>query len=228
VLAAALVLGAVWGTMVAYQSHQSQTTRQAALTRFAVATRAYNNGDYVTAAREFLGAAQISPGSDVGRMARRNAVTALLAQGSRQERRDSPGAERTYGEVLRIDPDNAQAYASLAVIYFNRGAHTQAFAYWDRALALWTDQIGRGTLDADEMRSARQGLSIAEQNYGSALWTHAETLFGQRRIPEATQFWQRVLQVAPGSQVAIWAQNRLNTVGNAGMGIFPSYMGAAQ
>jgi hypothetical protein len=228
VLAAALVLSAIWGTMVAYQSHQAQATRQAALTRFATATKAFEGGDYATAAREFLGAAQISPGSDVGRMARRNAITALLAQGSRQERRDSSGAERTYLEALRMDPDTAQAYASLALIYFNRDQRSQAFNYWDRALALWTEQIGRGTLDADAMRSARQGLAVAEQNYGNALWRHAEQLYNTRRNTEAIQFWQRVLQVAPGSPVAEWAQNRLNTVGNAGMGIFPSYMGATQ
>ena len=32
---------------------------------------------------------------------------------------------------------------------------------------------------------------------------------------------------APGSREAVAAQNRLDTVGSTGLGIFPSYMGAA-
>jgi hypothetical protein len=91
---------------------------------------------------------------------------------------------------------------------------------------LWHDQITRGALDDDEMRDARQGLQRAEQNYAAALIPQADQLYSQRRIGEAIQIWQRVLQVAPGSRWAVIAQDNLNRVGTGGMGIFPSYMGA--
>jgi tetratricopeptide (TPR) repeat protein len=227
VLAAALVLGVVWGTMIAYQSHQSNANRQAALAQSQMALKSYERGDYDRAMREFLRAAELSPGSPIGRQARRNAVNSALSAGvARQNRRDLSGAESGYMAALRIDPENAQAYASLALLQYEAGRRPQAFAYWDRALMLWHDQITRGALDADEMRDARQGLQRAEQNYAATLIPQADLLYSQRRIGEAIQIWQRVLQVAPGSRWAVIAQDNLNRVGTGGMGIFPSYMGA--
>jgi len=87
-------------------------------------------------------------------------------------------------------------------------------------------EVGRGEMDAGEARDARQGLAAAERNYAAALLRQAEELYVQRRNGEAIQFWQRVLEVAPGSPEAMAAQDRLNKVGSAGLGIFPSYMGA--
>ena len=227
VLAAAVVLTGVWGTMVAYQTYQSNASRQLAMTHFVVAKKAFDQGDYDQARREFLKAAQVSPGSDVGRMARRSAVNSALTMGSqRQNRGDNLGAGTAYLDVLHIDPENAQAHAWLAILLFDRGQRTQAFAYWDRAIALWNQQLTRGEMDAGEARDARQGLAAAERNYAAALLRQAEELYVQRRNGEAIQFWQRVLEVAPGSPEAMAAQDRLNKVGSAGLGIFPSYMGA--
>jgi serine/threonine-protein kinase len=228
VLAAAVVLAGIWGTMAAYQSYQSNASRQAAMAHFTVAKKAFDQGDFGQATREFLQAAQISPGSDVGRVARHNAVNATLAMGNqRQNRNDLPGAEAAYLDVLRIDPENAKAHSWLAVLLFEQGQRSQAFNYWDRAIALWNQQLQRGTLDAEETRDARQGLAQAEQNYGRALFQQAEALYAQKQNSAAIQYWQKVLLVSPGSQEAVAAQNRLDTVGSTGMGIFPSYMGAA-
>jgi serine/threonine protein kinase len=227
VIAAALVLAAVWGTMVAYQSHQSNANRQAALAQSQIALKSYERGDFERAMEEFLRAAQLSPGSPIGRQARRNAVNSALSAGVTYQNRQNPArAEAAYMAALRIDQENAQAYASLALLHYERGRRAQAFAYWDRALMLWHDQISRGALDADEVQDARRGLQRAEQNYAAALIQHADQLYTQRRTGEAIQTWQRVLQVAPGSRWAVIAQDRLNRVGSAGMGIFPSTMGA--
>jgi tetratricopeptide (TPR) repeat protein len=228
IVAAAVVLGGIWGTMTAYESYQSNANRQLAMNYFNGAKRAFDQGDYDQAARGFLKASQVSPGSDVGRVARRNAVNSALAVGSqRQNRGDTAGAEAAYENVLQIDPGNAQAYAWLAVLLFGRGQRAQAFAYWDRALALWNQQFSRGEMDAGEARDAHQGLVTAEQNYARALLQQAEELYAVHHNGEAMQDWQRVLEVAPGSPEAMMAQRRLDTVGSAGMGIFPSYMGAA-
>jgi tetratricopeptide (TPR) repeat protein len=226
-VAAALVLCGIWGLMVGYEHYQSTANRQAALTHFNTAAKAFDRHDYALATAEFLKAARISPGSDVGRVARRNAVNASLAAGyARQDRGDSAGAEQAFLGTLRIDPSNAQAHASLALLLYNRGQHNPAFAYWDRALLLWHEQLTRGELDGEATREAREQLARAEQNYATALYNHAQSLSEQRRNGEAIPVWQRVIQVAPGSQVAVMAQDRLNTVGSAGMGIFPSTMGA--
>jgi serine/threonine-protein kinase len=228
ILAAGVVLAGIWGTMMAYQNYQSNANREAAWAMFTVAKQAFDRGDYGQATQEFLRAAQISPGSDVGRVARHNAVNSALAIGSqRQNLGDNAGAEAAYLEVLKIDPENAQAHAWLAVLLFNRGQRSQAFAYWDRAIALWNQQFSRGEMDAGETAEARQAMAAAERSYASALLRQAEELYAARRNGEAIQFWERVLEVAPGSPEAIAAQNRLNTVGSGGMGIFPSYMGAA-
>jgi serine/threonine protein kinase len=228
VLAAALVLAAVWGTMVAYQSHQSNANRQAALAQSQTALKAYERGDYDRAMQGFLRAAELSPGSPIGRQARRNAVNSALAAGvAHQNRRNLSGAEAAYNIALRIDPENAQAHAYMATLLYRRGLRGQAFAYWDRALMFWHQELSGGQLDADALRAARQGLQVAEQDYAEALIRYADQLYAQRRGGEAIPIWQRVLQVAPGSRWAVIAQDRLNRVGTVGMGIFPSTMGAA-
>src|SRR5260370_25316525 len=152
------------------------------MAHFTIAKKAYDQGDYNRATSEFLEAARRSAGSDVGRIARRNAVNSVLEMGSqRQSRGDTAGAETAYEGVLRIDPENAQAHAWLAILLFDRGQRSQAYAYWDRAMALWNQQLARGEMDAGEMRDARQGLAAAEQNYARALLRQAGGVDALRR-----------------------------------------------
>jgi tetratricopeptide (TPR) repeat protein len=225
VLTAGLVLFGVWGTMRAYESHQSRANEQAALQHARTAEKAYNGGNYELAKREFLRAAEISPGSSVGRISRRNAVNSTLMEASARLRHGNrAGAEEAYLEALRIDPSSAAAYAELAVLLYNRGRRTESFTYWDRALSLWHEQLRGGNLETEEVRTAREGLAHAEQNYARALLQEGDHLARLRRNHEAIQIWQRVLQVAPGSRTALVAQQRLNEVSSIGLGIFPSYM----
>ena len=155
-------------------------------------------------------------------------MNAALAMGSQQQSRENvTGAEAAYLDAIRMDPENAKAHAWLAVLLFQQRQRNQAFAYWDRAITLWNQQLQGGTLDAGEVQDARQGLAQAEQNYGRALLIQADELSAERRSSEAIQYWQHVILVSPGSPEARIAQGRLDTAGSAGASIFPSQMGAS-
>jgi tetratricopeptide (TPR) repeat protein len=226
IVAAGLVLLGIWGTMRAWESYQSNASRQAAMAQFAQARKAFDAGDFDAATRGFYQAMKMSPGSDVGRVARHNAVNSALSAGAqRQKRHDVAGAQAAYMEALRIDPESASAYSELGSLLFNSAQWNQAFAYWDRALQLWQQQVRQGRLDADEVRAAHEGVARTEQNYANALVRQGDQLKSQQRMSEAVQVWQRALQIGAGSSAAVAAQDRLNQFGGFGTGggeIFPN------
>ncbi|HYM23121.1 MAG TPA: tetratricopeptide repeat protein [Vicinamibacterales bacterium] len=104
-------------------------------------------------------------------------------------------AIKWYGEALTLSPNNVDVSTDLGVCYYYTNQPDKALAQFDKSLAL-------------DPKHAKTLLNVG-----------IVKAFGKQDLKGATDAWQKVLDVAPGSQEAAAAKRALDTIQSSHPGI---------
>jgi tetratricopeptide (TPR) repeat protein len=210
VAAGLVVLFLVWSTMQAYREFQRTQTRADAVKHADAGWLAYKGKQYERAIAEFERAAQVDPRSEVGRTARLNGAHVAAEYGQILEGNGNLGdAKRYYERAIRLEPSYALAHQWLARVVAQQGDDRAEF-FWQQAIALATAQSQQSGLTDDQRKEADSVINEAPREWGNFLLQRAHKFRFAGRIQEARDTFQRVIEVAPGTDAAAVAQQWLD------------------
>jgi tetratricopeptide (TPR) repeat protein len=211
VAAGLVVLFLVWSTMQAYREFQRTQTRASAIKHADAGWRAYKGKQFELAIAEFERAAQFDPSSSVGRTARLNGAHVAAEYGQMLEGNGNLGeARRSYERAIRLESSYALAHQWLARVVAQQDDDARAEFLWQRAIALATAQSQQSGLTDDQRKEAAAVIDQAPREWGNFLLQRALQRRYAGRIQEARDLFQRVIEVAPGTDAAATAQQWLD------------------
>jgi hypothetical protein len=211
VVAALVLLFLFWSTMQAYREFQRTQTRASAAKLADQGYQAYRGHQYEVAIADFERAAQLDPRSDIGRASRLNGAHAAAEYGQMLEGNGNlADAGRWYDRAIRIDPTYALGHQLLARIEAQQNDEARAEFLWQRAMALAQARLQDSSSSADQRKEANAVLDQVPREWGNLLILRARKLLNANRTQEARDTFQRVIEIAPGTDVAATAQQWLD------------------
>ncbi len=145
------------------------------------------------------------------------------------EARQVPPLDEEKAKALKVvadkDPKNATARTQLANLYFDSERYPEAITWYEQAFALDPKNPDVSTdLGVSYYYSNDADRALAQFDKSLALDPkHVKTLlnqgivraFGKQDMPGASESWQKVVDVAPGTPEAAAAQRALESVKSA-------------
>ena len=145
--------------------------------------------------------------------------------GARQPAPLDEGKVQSLLTIIKSDPKNAGAQVQLANTYFDAERYPDAIKWYEEALKLEPKNPDASTdLGVSYYYSGRTDDALKQFEYSLGINPkHAKTLFnkgivlafGKRDLQGATQAWQQVVQLAPGTPEAQAAQQGLQGIAAA-------------
>jgi Tfp pilus assembly protein PilF len=186
-----------WGLQTVIVSLQAHQRRSQAEHLSAEAASALRQGDYSDAASRYAQAASAAPpSSPEATRALAGQSQAYAAQGQDAARTNNlPLAAEAYGSAVAIDATNASAWNSLGNTLWQQGDIPSALDAWEKAVvASPTSDVGK-----EASQSAVGHCMDLAQSAASA-----------GNAAQARNYWQRVIQIDPGSDEAVQAAQNIN------------------
>jgi cytochrome c-type biogenesis protein CcmH/NrfG len=161
-------------------------------------------------------------------------VSSDAAAGGRQAPVLDQGRVQALENVIKSDPNNAEARVQLGNAYFDAERYPDAIKWYEDALKVDPKNVNASTdLGVSYYYSNQPDRALQQFDYSLKLDpNHTKTLlnqgivraFGKQDLPGATASWEKVLEVAPGSPEAQAAKRALDTMKAAhpGTGTSPS------
>ena len=147
------------------------------------------------------------------------------AGGTRQPPALDEGKVQSLLTIIKSDPKNAGAHVQLANAYFDAERYPDAIKWYEQALKLEPQNPDASTdLGVSYYYSGRTDDALKQFEYSLKINPkHAKTLFnkgivlafGKRDLQGATDAWQQVVQLAPGTPEAQAAQQGLQGIAAA-------------
>ena len=147
------------------------------------------------------------------------------AGGTRQPPALDEGKVQSLLTIIKSDPKNAGAHVQLANTYFDAERYPDAIKWYEQALKLEPQNPDSSTdLGVSYYYSGRTDDALKQFEYSLKINPkHAKTLFnkgivlafGKRDLQGATDAWQQVVQLAPGTPEAQAAQQGLQGIAAA-------------
>jgi protein O-GlcNAc transferase len=115
-------------------------------------------------------------------------------------------AEALYLDLLKADPQNADALQYLGMLNAMRGQTEHAIIYYQQALAISPQHfaalsnLGKTLLDLQQFEAALTQLDLALQVHPDSgqIWhNRGNALFGMQRYADASESYQRTLEINP-------------------------------
>jgi cytochrome c-type biogenesis protein CcmH/NrfG len=147
------------------------------------------------------------------------------AGGTRQPPALDEGKVQSLLTIIKSDPKNVGAHVQLANAYFDAERYADAIKWYEEALKLDPKNPDASTdLGVSYYYSGRTDEALKQfENSLKVNPKHAKTLFnkgivlafGKRDLQGATEAWQQVVQLAPGTPEAQAAQQGLQGIAAA-------------
>lgn len=147
------------------------------------------------------------------------------AGGTRQPAPLDEGKVQSLQTIIKSDPKNAGAYVQLGNTYFDSERYSDAIKWYEEAVKLDPKNPDASTdLGVSYYYSGRTDEALKQfENSLKLNPKHAKTLFnkgivlafGKRDLQGATDAWQQVVQLAPGTPEAQAAQQGLQGIAAA-------------
>jgi len=190
-----IVLALVWAIVTV--THKQSSSSGPAMKLYTQASAAYTSGNYDQASKLYEQARMAAPQDpDLAQKAVTGLSDVATAQGNAAvQSNDMATAQEDYKKAITIDSKNALAYDNLGNLQFQQGDKQGALQSWQASIA------------ADRYSDAAKD---AEQHAADLLMQTAKEASASGDIATARSNWQKVIQVAPGTQDAYQAQNMIN------------------
>ncbi len=140
---------------------------------------------------------------------------------------------------LKDNPNDVEGWAMLGRSHMVLGRHAQAVPALQKAVALRGDDatllteyadalavVNSRNLDGEPSRLLAQALTI-DPNYPKALLLSGMHAFQQKNYPKALQQWEKVLQLAPGGELAQQLQGVIAQARERAGGVAPTAAASA-
>lgn len=120
--------------------------------------------------------------------------------------------------ALKEDPKNVVAMDSLAMMYAIAGSYEKAKGYYEQHLQIEPDnrdiQVALALIYHNLQNDPKaieilQGILDKEPGYAFALHYLAEIYASQHEHDKATQYWQKIIKLYPGTEMAKVAEKRI-------------------
>ena len=192
-----LLLLLVWGVSAALHAFQYENKQRVAFQMAQQGQQALGGGDLDAAALDYQRAAGVAPGgSDAARQASQGWAAVEVARGQRAESSHDPAAaQAAYQQAIDLDAKNAQAYDDQGLLKFRQGDLLGAAQSWESAMQ--ADPTSTFATDA------RTNATSVYQNL-------AQQASGSGNVPLARRYWQKIMEINPGSDAARQALANIN------------------
>jgi len=209
-----LISGAIVGFVIlflrAYEQQQKKGASAVVGQLVAEGNRLFQEGRLEEAAERFERALRAGPETEPGKIARANlAVTCNRLGVQAFERGDLEAAENLWYRVLDLDPNHTDAHRNLGDLYNRLGDRDRALREWRRAKE--SGRVGSANPAAPgDSLSLQARLGRARQYLAAGL-----SVYDQGDKETARDYWQKAIAEAPGTDVAIQAQQMLERTASA-------------
>src|SRR5687768_2616765 len=203
-LLSGILFACVYLFMQAYDQQRRIAPQRAADQAVAQGVAQYEKGDFPGAMERFRAAIKLAPGTPAATNARKNLAITLNRVGTRAfEKADYRSAEGHWMQALDVDPDNADVHYNLGKLYDRIGDS-------ERAAREWQISANGGRI-GDPNPAAPGSPTALQARYERARLAYNEgtRLYNAGDVAAARKQWQLAIQEAPGTDIAILAQQNL-------------------
>ena len=193
----ALLVLLLWGVRTVIVSLQNHSRRVESEASVRLATSALRQGKYEEAATDYAQAEAAAPvGSDDAKSAREGQSQAYTALGlDAAHGNDLSGAQAALEKATELNSKNAAAWDNLGNIRWQNGDSSRAFDAWEKAIQADPTSVS-GTEARQNAVHHYMDLAQSAANNGSVL--------------QARSYWQRVTEIAPGTDDAFKATQAIS------------------
>lgn len=193
----ALLVLLLWGIRTVIVSLQNHSRRVESEASVRLAIGALRRGKYAEAAKDYAQAEAAAPvGSDDAKSAREGQSQAYTALGlDAAHGNDLGGAQAALEKAAELNGQNAAAWDNLGNIRWQDGDSSRAFDAWEKAI-----QADPASVSGTEAR----------QNAVHHYMDMAQSAANNGSVQQARSYWQRVTEIAPGSDDAFKATQAMS------------------
>lgn len=193
----AVVLGMIFSIIFFVNRGQATKQRVQAKSLIMQGTQAQQAGNYDTAAARFDEARKTAPDTPEASAATKDLSSAEVNKGNQATAANDPAAAAAaYQSALQVDGNNAVADDNLGTTQAQQGDIQSALKSWQAAMV------------AD--RSSAAGID-AQRRSTAAYMQMAQVASSHNDSNNALAYWQKVIEISPGSPEALQAQQMINS-----------------